>query len=200
MDIIEKNVNELKPYEHNPRKNEDAIEYVCNSIKYFGFKVPIIVDKNNVIVAGHTRLEAAKRLGYKKVPCIVADDLTDEQIKTFRIADNKTAEKSSWDDVLLKEELNDVVDAFDMTDFGFGDFELTMLTEDFEPEPYDEELINEYGENESSLLAKARVIITYKHEQAKTVADLLGLDEIKKVIYDIEDILRIRREDGQSEK
>lgn len=105
MNIIEKNIKDLKPYENNPRKNEEAVQYVANSIKEFGFKNPIVIDKNNVIVAGHTRLLAAKKLNLKTVPCIMADDLTDEQIQAFRLVDNKTGEFAEWDLPLLDTEL-----------------------------------------------------------------------------------------------
>ena len=98
-------IDDIKPYKNNPRLNEDAIPYVMNSIKEFGFKNPIILDKNNVIVAGHTRLESAKRLDMKEVPVIYADDLTEEQVKAFRLADNKVSEFSLWDLKLLSEEL-----------------------------------------------------------------------------------------------
>lgn len=101
MDIIEMPIAEIIPYENNPRKNDGAIEAVANSIKEFGFKVPIIIDKDNVIVAGHTRLKAAEKLGLESVPVIKADDLTDEQIRAFRLADNKTAEYSEWDEKKL---------------------------------------------------------------------------------------------------
>ena len=92
MKVIDKLLTELKPYEKNPRNNTAAVEPVAESIKQFGFKVPIVIDKNGVIVAGHTRYKAAEKLGLDKVPCIVADDLSPEQIKAFRLADNKTAE------------------------------------------------------------------------------------------------------------
>ena len=118
MKIIEMKVSDLKPYEKNPRKNDNAVKYVAKSIEKFGFKVPIIVDRNNVIVCGHTRWKAAKRLKYKTVPCIMADDLTDEQIKAFRLADNRVQEMAEWDNELLSEELGELVD-WDMTDFGF---------------------------------------------------------------------------------
>lgn len=117
MEIITKKIDEVIPYENNPRKNDEAVDYVAKSIKEFGFKVPIIIDKNNVIVTGHTRLKAAKKLGLTEVPCIMADDLTEEQIKAFRLADNKVAEFAEWDDDLLKIELDDI--DIDMTDFGF---------------------------------------------------------------------------------
>ena len=112
-------IDDIKPYKNNPRLNEDAIPYVMNSIKEFGFKNPIILDKNNVIVAGHTRLESAKRLDMKEVPVIYADDLTEEQIKAFRLADNKVAEKSMWDYTKLDEELEDILD-IDMSLFDFN--------------------------------------------------------------------------------
>ena len=106
--IIYKPTDKIVPYENNPRLNDEAVEPVANSIKQFGFKVPIIIDSSNVIVAGHTRLKAAKQLGMDKVPCIVADDLTEEQIKVFRLADNKVSEFSSWDYEKLEEELNNI--------------------------------------------------------------------------------------------
>jgi DNA modification methylase len=120
MNIINKLLTEIKPYEKNPRKNDGAVQYVAESIKEFGFKVPIVIDKDGVIVAGHTRYKAAKKLGLNEVPCIVADDLTEEQIKAFRLADNKVAEKAEWDFELLDSELDELFD-FDMTLFGFED-------------------------------------------------------------------------------
>ncbi len=125
LSIVYKNVNDVIPYENNPRINDEAVEYVANSIKEFGFKVPIIIDDENVIVTGHTRLKAAIKLGLKEVPCIMADDLTEDQIKAFRIADNKVAEKAQWDLEKLNIELQDI--EFDMTDFGFDDIELDDL-------------------------------------------------------------------------
>lgn len=122
MNIIEKQLNEIKPYEKNPRKNSKAVDKVANSIREFGFKVPIVIDANGTIVAGHTRYLAALKLGLETVPCIEATDLTDQQIKAFRLADNKTSEFSEWDFDLLGEELNSLLD-FDMSDFGFDDDE-----------------------------------------------------------------------------
>ena len=118
MNIIDMNVEELIPYENNPRKNDDAVEKVALSISAFGFKVPIVIDSNNVIVTGHTRLKAAKKLGITKVPCIKADDLTDEQIKAFRLADNKVAEFSQYDEEKLMKEL-DELGTIDMSLYGF---------------------------------------------------------------------------------
>lgn len=132
MNIIYKKIDEVIPYEKNPRKNDEAVKYVAESIKEFGFKVPIIIDSNNVIIAGHTRLKASKKLGYKEVPCIIADDLTPEQIKAFRLADNKVGEMAEWDLDLLNEELEDIID-INMEDFGFDlnlDFEDKEVEED----------------------------------------------------------------------
>lgn len=119
MSIEYINIDEIIPYENNPRNNDDAAPYVANSIKEFGFKVPIIIDENNVIVAGHTRLKAAEMLGLESVPCIRADDLTEEQIKAFRLADNKVGEISTWDLSKLNIELEGI--SLPMSDFGFED-------------------------------------------------------------------------------
>lgn len=118
MEIVNKKISQLIPYDKNPRNNDDSVQYVANSIREFGFKVPIVIDKDNVVVAGHTRLKAAKRLKLKEVPCVVADDLTEEQVKAFRLADNKVAEKAEWDMDLLDEEINDIF-SIDTEQFGF---------------------------------------------------------------------------------
>lgn len=117
-EIIQKDVAEIIPYDKNPRKNDDAVETLENSIKEFGFRQPIIIDEHNVIICGHTRLKAAKKLGFKKVPCVVATGLTPQQVKAYRLADNKTAEKSEWDIDLLDKELA-TLDDINMADFGF---------------------------------------------------------------------------------
>ena len=118
MEILNKPIGELKPYERNPRRNDEAVQYVAKSIKDFGFKVPMVIDSNNVIICGHTRYKAAKELGLEEVPCVIADDLTEEQIKAFRLADNKVSEHAKWDYELLNIELEGLQD-FDMQDFGF---------------------------------------------------------------------------------
>ena len=128
IEIVYKRLDELVPYEKNPRKNTKAVKYVANSIKEFGFKVPIVIDENNVVVCGHTRLLASKKLGLEKVPCIIADDLTDEQIKAFRLADNKVSDKAEWDLNLLNDELDDIL-SFDMSDFGFDIFSMDDINE-----------------------------------------------------------------------
>jgi site-specific DNA-methyltransferase (adenine-specific) len=140
MDIKMVKIDDIVPYENNPRHNADAIEPVKESIRQFGFKVPMILDKENVIVAGHTRYEAAKALGMTEVPVIYADDLSEEQVRKFRLVDNKTAEFAEWDFAKLEEELAEL----DFGDFDFGfdiDFdeaEETEIVEDEPPEPPEE--------------------------------------------------------------
>ncbi len=137
MQIIMKGISQIRPYEKNPRKNDGAVKYVVESIKNFGFKVPIVIDSKGVIVAGHTRYKAAKQLKLEEVPCIIADDLTEEQVKAYRLADNKVAEAAEWDFELLGEELENIFD-IDMEAFGF-DFsveeEPEVEEDDFDEEP-----------------------------------------------------------------
>lgn len=123
MEIIYKKLDEIRPYANNPRNNDNAVDAVAASIREYGFKQPIVIDVNGEIVAGHTRLKAAKKLGLKEVPCILADDLTPEQVKAYRLADNKVGEIAEWDFKLLDMELIDI--DLDMSDFGFIDFSLT---------------------------------------------------------------------------
>ena len=118
MIITEMKLDELREYENNPRNNENAVAAVAASIKEFGFKVPIVIDTDGVIIAGHTRAKAAAQLGMQTVPCIIADDLTEEQIRAFRLADNKTGELAGWDFEKLEAELAQLSD-MDMSEFGF---------------------------------------------------------------------------------
>src|SRR5574344_700581 len=133
MEIITRKLSEIKPYEKNPRKNDAAVEFVMNSIKEFGFKVPIVIDKDGVIVAGHTRYKASKKLKLTEVPCIIADDLTPEQIKAYRLADNRVAEKSEWDLDLLSGDLDDILNSdkaqIDL-ELSLGDEEESEVVED----------------------------------------------------------------------
>lgn len=142
MNIIEMNIKDIHPYKNNPRINNEAVKYVAESIKEFGFKVPIIIDKNNEIICGHTRYKASKSLKLDKVPCIVADDLSEEQIKAFRLVDNKVSEKCEWDFNLLQDELSNIIN-IDMATF---DFEL------FDKDPKEteksDEISEEYKPNE----------------------------------------------------
>jgi len=146
MKIVEKSIDALIPYKNNPRKNDEAIEKVAKSIKEFGFKVPIIIDANDEIIAGHTRLKAAKQLGMKTVPCIVATDLTPEQIKAFRIADNKVSEFAIWDDDKLIKEINDLKSLnydFTLTGFDLIDVEKLMFDKNYDDDDYEYDKNNE---------------------------------------------------------
>lgn len=130
-------VADLKAYENNPRKNKKAVAAVAESIKQFGFKNPIIIDKDGVIIAGHTRKAAAEQIGLDTVPCIIADDLTPEQAAAFRLADNKTAELAEWDFDKLNEEIKALADfPVNMADFGFdlSEFEERKEVEEVEAE------------------------------------------------------------------
>lgn len=139
MNIVYLRLNDLTPYEKNPRNNKESVKYVAESIKEFGWRVPIVVDRNNVIIAGHTRYKAAKKLKLEEVPCIIADDLTPAQVKAYRLADNKVGEFSEWDMDLLLEELQDIdmsMDVFGFEEFGVGDGDDAEAEEDyFEMEP-----------------------------------------------------------------
>lgn len=126
MQVEAKSIDEIKPYENNPRDNNDAVDAVANSIKEFGWQQPIVVDNEGVIIAGHTRYKAAQKLGLKHVPVVVADNLTPDQVKAYRLADNKTAELADWNMDLLNDELDQIRD-IDMSDFGFDDLDSLEL-------------------------------------------------------------------------
>lgn len=119
-------IENVKPYENNPRKNDDAVEYVANSIREFGFQQPLVVDSEGVLIVGHTRLKAAQQLGLTEVPVTVADGLTNEQTKEYRLADNKTAEFAEWDFSMLNEELEGI----DWLDCDMGKFGFTLYGEE----------------------------------------------------------------------
>lgn len=150
MQIYDKPLGWLTPYENNPRNNDEAVEPVANSISEFGFKVPIVATSDGEIINGHTRWKAAKKLKLKTVPVIIADDLTEEQVKAFRLADNKVAEIAQWDIELLLSEI-DGVDNLDMTLFGFTDQDYTL--DDFEDEELDTEDAEEINEQDTQTSA-----------------------------------------------
>lgn len=141
MQIISKNITDIHPYANNPRKNDQAVDAVASSIREFGFKVPVVIDKNGEIIAGHTRYKAAKKLKLKEIPCIIADDLTEEQIKAFRLADNKVGELAEWDLDMLDIGLDEITE-IDMEQFGFYmpdmESEAEAIEDDFDEEPPEE--------------------------------------------------------------
>lgn len=146
MKVKDVRVEDLTPYENNPRWNDAAVDAVAASISDFGFKVPIVIDKNNVVAAGHTRLKAAEKLGLETVPCIIADDLSEEQIKAFRLADNKTGELAEWNFEALDLELLEIED-IDMGRYGF-----TVE----EPEDPEDIIEDNYDEDEEQIEKRAK--------------------------------------------
>lgn len=165
-------INKLKPYENNPRKNKASINKVAESIKQFGFQQPIVVDKNYVIVVGDTRYKAAKKLNILKVPVIIADKLTDKQIKAYRLIDNKVGETPWDDDKLIQElkELDEMQIDINMSDFGFENFD---IEEDSDDKRYTDKI----------------KIPTYeiKRENKPKLSELFNMDKTKELIKDIED-------------
>ena len=150
IQVIYKGVDELIPYINNPRLNDDAVDAVASSIKNFGFKNPIIIDSDNEIINGHTRLKAAKKLGLDTVPVIIADDLTEAQKKAFRIADNKVSELADWDFKALQCELEELESLeFDMIDFGFDDIEQKI----------DDDIDSEKSNTEMKIIQDETVIV-----------------------------------------
>ena len=147
MDIQQLELNQIRPYGKNPRKNDKAVKVVVDSIKQYGFQQPIVVDKNNEIIVGHTRYKAAKELGLATVPVLVADTLTEEQVQAYRLADNKTSEYADWDDALLAEELRELMTELD------DDLKLVSEMSAFTELEIDR-LLNGKGYNEDALQAQ----------------------------------------------
>lgn len=176
MEVIDKKIAELIPYAKNPRKNDQAVNAVAASIKEFGFKVPIVIDSAGVIVAGHTRLKAALLLGLETVPCVVADDLTEDQIKAFRLADNKTAELAEWDYALLDEEIAELTD-IDMSQFGF-DTQIMAAAPEIQEDPEEEldieKLEKHYGVPYQGNKSRIADIIINLLPAGKRLVDLFG--------------------------
>ena len=153
----------LTPYDKNPRKNDKAVDVVANSLQQYGFQQPIVVDKDYVIVVGHTRFRAAKKLGYTKVPVLIADTLDDKQVKAYRIMDNRSNENAQWDDELLYSELNDLISNSNVQELsfetGFTESELEKLFRD-----EDEDLIQKYlkGEERKSKIGDVWILGDHK--------------------------------------
>lgn len=128
MEIVYISIDKIKPYKNNPRNNKKAVAKVARSIEEYGFKVPCVLDKNFTLITGHTRYEAAKKIGMKKIPCIIADDLSTAKANAFRIADNKVGEFSQWDMNKLKDELSKLsLEEISFEDLGFDNSEIGYL-------------------------------------------------------------------------
>ena len=145
---------EIHPYANNPRKNDEAVAGVAASIKRFGFLIPMVIDRNGEIICGHTRYKAAKQLGLKEVPCVIADELTEDEIRAFRLADNKVSEKAQWDMDLLPVELAGIM--LPMEDFGF---------ESISPDDFGENFVLDEGEKKPF----QQISITVHDKQAELI-------------------------------
>lgn len=158
MQIVEKRLDEIRPYERNPRRNDTAVKYVAESIKQFGWRQPIVIDKDGVIIVGHTRYKAAQSLGLETAPCLIADDLTTEQVKAYRLADNKVSDFSVWDNKLLLEELEEIEK---ISDDLFTGFDMSDLFDD----TLDESTNSVLTENTSGVVYE----IVFKSENAEKI-------------------------------
>lgn len=177
-------ISDVKEYDNNPRQNDSAVDVVAASIKEFGFKVPIIIDKDNVIVAGHTRVKACKKLGIEEVPAIIADDLTEDQINAFRLADNKTHEFASWDEAKLIAELEKI--KVDMFQFGFEDLESALEVDVFDDDFDAEELYRDdpYAKRGDIFVLGKHKVMCGDSTLSDDVKKLLGAEIIDMVFTD----------------
>jgi len=186
-------IESVTPYASNPRLMTDsAVVKVAASIKAFGWKQPIVVDEEGVIVVGHTRYAGALRLGLTEVPCVIADDLTPAEAKAYRLADNRTAQETSWDYALLNLELGDIASDLDLTVTGFDDWELTGLSQTgdgkgggtgFNP--------LEDTDIEGGDVTRLRVIVVFEDEvEQAAFFDRLGVESVEgKVLYRYADLV-----------
>lgn len=170
-------IGDVVPYEKNPRLNDQSVDAVAISIREFGFKVPIVVDSKGVVVSGHTRLKAAKTLGFSEVPVIVADDLDDTKIKAFRLADNKVAELADWDESLLIKELEEL----DGLNYDMGQFDFELDIDDADDGGSDD--IGDIPDNINVMETFAlNVIVKDEAEQAELYEEMLGRGYVVKVV------------------
>jgi len=132
-------IADLKLNEKNPRKNDKAVDYLVKSIKQFGFNNPVLIDKDNLVIAGHTRIKAAAKLQMEELPCIRLDHLNKKQADAYMIADNKLNELADWDEQLLRDLLKDLPETLDIEALGFSIEEMEKLISDFEPNLPDED-------------------------------------------------------------
>lgn len=203
LKIVMKRVDEITPYANNPRKNERTALALKKSIDAFGFKNPIIIDENNVIVSGHARLKAAIMLGMDEVPCTYADGLTEDEIRAFRIADNKTAEAAGWDYDLLMEEMTSLKnDGFDLDFTAFNEAEQLFYGEpDLRPEKVDRQEYKAYEQAaENNILQSFNVAITCENDDEKDwLRALIHENRTLKRLYRVDELYELRelaREDG----
>jgi len=177
LEIVMKKVSDITPYENNPRKNEATALKLKKAIEAFGFKNPIIIDHDNVIVSGHARLKAAQMLGMEEVPCTYAEGLTEDEIRGFRIADNKTAEIAGWNYDKLVEEMTALSEVgFDLDFSGFNEAEQLFYSErDITPDKPDKEEFKEYRDDAEATTIKAFnvAIVCESREDREWLAGLI---------------------------
>ena len=187
MNIIMKKLTDIVPYVNNPRENDDSVQTIADSIKEFGFLNPVIIDHHGTIICGHARLKAAMLLGLDEVPTVTAEGLSDDQIRAFRIADNKTAEIAGWDfDALLQEFQGLSADGFDLNLTGFNEFEQTEYGQpDAIPDRPDRDEFREYQqEADDDVLQSFNVVITCNNaSEKKALAEILGESGNLKRLY-----------------
>ncbi len=179
--IVWRDPNELRPYENNPRLNDRAVADVAKSIEKYGWRQPIVVDGDGVIIVGHTRWKAARRLGLKSIPVHVAGDMDPEQAKQYRIADNKSSERSEWDTDKLAEELLDLRGlGCDLTDLGFSEQEVDKYLDRLadELEPPEVEFAQELDEESNYVVLKFDRDVDFLQVQT-----LLGLKSVRNRTY-----------------
>ena len=158
-------LTEIHPYANNPRKNDEAVAGVAASIKRFGFLIPMVIDRNGEIICGHTRYKAAKQLGLTEVPCVIADELTEDEIRAFRLADNKVSEKATWDMDLLPVELAGIM--LPMEEFGFesispDEFEENFVLDEGEKKPFQQISITVHDKQAALILQAIKYV--YDHD------------------------------------
>jgi len=187
MNITDVKIEDITPYHDNPRVNTDAINVVKKSLSEFGFQQPLVLDKDNVIIVGHTRFAAAKELGFENVPCYVANNLSEDKIKAYRIMDNKSAEYASWNYGLLTKEITDLLENdYDLEFTGFTDVELEdmgfdMNLESFVEEPQsDEDVIPEIQEDKPPISKMGDVWILGNHRLL--CGDSTSIDDVEKLM------------------
>lgn len=197
LKIVYVPIEKIKPYKDNPRDNKKAIKKVAESIKNFGFRVPLVLDKKYVIVTGHTRYLAAKELGLEKLPCVIAEDLSKEKIKAYRIADNKVSEYATWNESLLASEMDALKEmGIDLEDTGFSEVEIMELTEDILPEKYDNAEFKEYEDKayEENLKAHNVIISCMSEKDKKWLSKLLSERKSLKKRYTVAELKRMRKQ------
>lgn len=192
LEVVMKRIEDISPYTHNPRNNGATAIKLKKSIEAFGFKNPIILDENDIIVCGHARFKAAMMLGMEEVPCIYAYGLTDDEINAFRIADNKTAEIAGWDYDKLCDEMRDLMqNGFEMALTGFNEAEqFAYLQDDMLPDKPDRDAFREYEDDaEAEILQVTNIIIVCENDSDKAfMQNLFGIEKPLKRLYHGEDI------------